>query len=190
MTQIKLRRGTAAEWEVANPILALGEVGVELSATPEIGPKQKTGDGVRHWVDLPYSGGGGSGGGGGGARETVTKVTASLADQASENGVITMAPGYRLLKIDTDVSARVRLYATATQRNADASRPIGQDPSGNHGLTMEFISDTGLLSAVLSPAVDGYSLEATPSDDIPYRITNLSGGSTAVTVTLTWQKTE
>lgn len=45
------RRDTAAAWASANPVLAAGEIGVELGANPV---KFKVGDGVRAWVDLPY----------------------------------------------------------------------------------------------------------------------------------------
>lgn len=47
------RRGTAAEWVAANPVLQAGEIGVELS-TP---PTMKIGDGVTPWNTLPYAGG-------------------------------------------------------------------------------------------------------------------------------------
>lgn len=48
--KIKLRRDTAANWTSANPILAEGEMGIELGATP----KWKVGDGVTAWNSLPY----------------------------------------------------------------------------------------------------------------------------------------
>jgi hypothetical protein len=51
--QIQLRRGLAADWTSANPILAEGEVGVELDSDGF-----KIGDGVAHWLGLPYSIGG------------------------------------------------------------------------------------------------------------------------------------
>jgi hypothetical protein len=50
---IKLRRGTAAEWEVANEILKLGEPGFEKDTF-----KLKIGDGITAWNDLPYITGG------------------------------------------------------------------------------------------------------------------------------------
>lgn len=49
-TKIQLRRGTAAEWAAANPILAGGEVGVELDTY-----KYKIGNGSDSWNSLPYS---------------------------------------------------------------------------------------------------------------------------------------
>lgn len=59
MTTIKLRRGTAAEWTAANPILAAGEMGIETDTR-----KFKFGDGVAAWNTLAYAsaeGGGGTG---------------------------------------------------------------------------------------------------------------------------------
>ena len=43
------RRGTAAAWQSANPILSNGEMGYESDTT-----WTKRGDGVTHWNDLPY----------------------------------------------------------------------------------------------------------------------------------------
>ncbi len=43
------RRGTAAQWTSANPILAAGEIGFETDTS-----KFKIGDGVNHWADLTY----------------------------------------------------------------------------------------------------------------------------------------
>lgn len=52
MTTIKLRRGTAAQWTSANPVLALGEPGVETNTG-----SQKIGDGTTPWNNLPYASG-------------------------------------------------------------------------------------------------------------------------------------
>lgn len=49
---IKVRRGTAAQWASKNPILAAGEIGVELGALND--QKFKIGNGTNHWLDLPY----------------------------------------------------------------------------------------------------------------------------------------
>ncbi len=54
--KIRPRRGTATQWETANPILVEGEIGVEV---PDDGVGTGTvnikfGDGVTPWNDLPY----------------------------------------------------------------------------------------------------------------------------------------
>lgn len=49
-TVIKLRRGTAAQWTTANPVLAAGEMGIETDTN-----KSKYGDGTTAWSSLSYS---------------------------------------------------------------------------------------------------------------------------------------
>lgn len=48
-TRIQLRRATAAAWSAANPVLALGEMGIETDTY-----KIKVGDGVTLWNGLAY----------------------------------------------------------------------------------------------------------------------------------------
>ena len=52
----QFRRGTAAEWVAANPILAQGEPGLETDTN-----KIKYGNGVTRWNLLAYFAGGGEG---------------------------------------------------------------------------------------------------------------------------------
>lgn len=52
--QIQLRRGTATQWTTANPILAIGEMGVEIG--PSLPYQFKIGNGTQAWNDLPYGG--------------------------------------------------------------------------------------------------------------------------------------
>lgn len=47
--QIQLRHDTAANWTTANPVLAVGEMGVETNTL-----KIKIGDGSTAWGSLPY----------------------------------------------------------------------------------------------------------------------------------------
>jgi hypothetical protein len=49
ITQIQLRKGTAAAWSSANPVLALGEPGIETDTR-----KMKFGDGSTAWNSLSY----------------------------------------------------------------------------------------------------------------------------------------
>jgi hypothetical protein len=48
--QIQLRNDTATNWTSANPVLAQGEMGVELDTG-----LFKLGNGVDNWADLDYS---------------------------------------------------------------------------------------------------------------------------------------
>ncbi len=47
--KIQIRNGTAAEWTTANPVLLLGEMGIENDTT-----KMKVGNGVTAWNSLSY----------------------------------------------------------------------------------------------------------------------------------------
>ena len=48
-TRMQQRRGTAAQWTSADPILAAGEIGFETDTS-----QFKIGDGTNHWSDLSY----------------------------------------------------------------------------------------------------------------------------------------
>jgi len=48
-TRMQQRRGTAAQWTSANPVLAAGEIGFEIDTN-----KFKMGDGINQWLDLGY----------------------------------------------------------------------------------------------------------------------------------------
>jgi hypothetical protein len=50
VVQIQIRRGTAAEWTSANPLLAEGELGAELDTG-----QFKIGNGTDNWADLEYA---------------------------------------------------------------------------------------------------------------------------------------
>ncbi len=47
--RIQIRRDTAANFITANPILAQGEQALEIDTL-----KEKIGDGIKVWTDLPY----------------------------------------------------------------------------------------------------------------------------------------
>jgi hypothetical protein len=123
------------------------------------------------------------------ARDTETYTTASLANLADEDGYIVLSEGYRLMKIQTDRACRVRVYATDAHRTADAARPVGTDPTGDHGLIFEYVA-VGAETRILNPFVDGANMEAVPDNDIPLSIENRSGGASTVAVTFTFQITE
>jgi archaellum component FlaF (FlaF/FlaG flagellin family) len=50
--RIQFRRGTTAQWASENPILAIGEPGIELRVDNSIA--MKVGDGSTNWATLPY----------------------------------------------------------------------------------------------------------------------------------------
>jgi hypothetical protein len=126
-------------------------------------------------------------GGGGGAmasRTTASASTASIADAATANIAITGFKSYMLLKIQTSAAAWVRLYSDTTSRTADASRTITTDPAPGTGVIAEIIT-TGAQTILLTPGVLGFNNELLPTTSIPATVTNRSGTTTAITVTVT-----
>lgn len=179
MGLIRLRGGTDAEWTSADPILQARECGV----TTDTG-MMKVGNGVDVWSDLPWVDGPTAGV----TRQTVTYTTGSLAQWGTTTGTVTIKRGFQVLSVATDAAARVRLYASTTYRTADASRPIGIDPEGDHGLIAEFVTGAGLLSLTASPVPSGYSMA--DSQSCPLAVERLAAGSGTVAVTFVVMKIE
>lgn len=121
------------------------------------------------------------------ARTTAAYTTGSLASGGTETGTITMAKGYRLYKITTSAAARVRLYGKASQVSPDAARAWGTDPGAGVGLMLDYLT-VGAVTENLSPLVDGFNDETSPTTAIPISITATAAG--AITVTFTYIQTE
>ncbi len=124
------------------------------------------------------------------ARATVTYTTGSLADQAGESSTVTMAKGYKILRVVTDRASRVRLYTTTAKRDADVSRSRLTDPAGDHGLIGEWVTTAGVLSIDSAPEVVGSNLETVVTTAIAVRVDNLSGSTHTVATTFTFQEHE
>jgi hypothetical protein len=118
------------------------------------------------------------------SRTTKIGVTTTIADDANEDVNITGFKGYILYKIQTSAAAWVRIYTDAASRTADASRNELTDPDPGSGVIAEVIT-TGAQTILISPGTFGYNNESSPTTNIPINVTNKSGGSAAITVTLT-----
>lgn len=123
-------------------------------------------------------------------REVATFTTALLASGAREQGLVTLARSYRLMRILTNAQCRVRLYDRAAKQTADATRELAVDPGIDSGVTFEFIAATGALGAGLSPLVDGTDWDLTPTRSVPITVDNLEGDPRSVVVALTFLRTE
>lgn len=97
VTAIQLRRGTAAQWTSANPVLSAGEQGWESDTN-----KVKIGNGSTAWASLPYAITGASG--------TVTSITAGTG---LSGGTITTTG---TIAIDTSVTADLSTAQTLTNK--------------------------------------------------------------------------
>jgi hypothetical protein len=164
-----------------------GSIG-DTGYTGSIGDTGYTGSGATGFTGsiggTGYTGSSSSGGSGLTSRTTANVTTASLADQASGTYSITGFIGYGLYKIQTSAAAWVVVYDSTAARTADASRDQNTDPTPGSGVIAEAIT-TGSQTIKLSPGTIGFSDESPATDAIPIKVTNLSGGSITITVTLT-----
>lgn len=82
---------------------------------------------------------------------------------------------YALLQVETNAAAVVRLYTTSAYQTADAARPIGAAPTGEHGLSAEIETTAGNLEFDCNPWVLGGNSETPNVPDIPVTVINTSG---------------
>lgn len=134
-TKIQLRRGTAAEWSAANPVLSAGEVGVERETG--VSPKLKVGDGTTAWNSLPYV-----------ATDISTlatdaelaaALTAAVDAHAADTTAVHGIPDGALLATDAEVAAAIAAevarangaYASLVTRRAAHSLSMGGTNTSN-----------------------------------------------------------
>ena len=123
------------------------------------------------------------------SRQPLQATTASIADDARVDLNITGYKTYALLSIATTAAAWVRVYTTAEARTADVNRSEGNDPGPGSGVIAE-VRTTGAETVNVSPGVLGYNGNAIPTTATYLSVTNRSGSSVAITVTLTAVKLE
>jgi hypothetical protein len=114
VTQIQVRRGTAAQWTSANPTLASGEQGFETDTL-----KLKIGDGSTAWNSLGYVATGATG--------TVTSVTAGTG---LSGGTITSTG---TIAIDSTVAT---LTGSQTLTNKTLTAPVISSISNSGTVTL------------------------------------------------------
>lgn len=121
-------------------------------------------------------------------RETIIFTTPSLNPGESAFTSIQIAKGFTCLQLSTDKPARAMFYSNATYQNLDSGRDIETDPTGDHGLLLEVVTESGFLSKNLSPVVDIFTIPETI--EVPVTITNMSNLSGDVTINLLIIKNE
>lgn len=110
---------------------------------------------------------------------SVTYTTSSLANGATEVGMLELGAGFTILRFKASHAARFRAYQSVAHRTADAARVVGVFPSGDHGLIFE---DDGSAAEDYATVVVGGLLEGTSA--CPVSITNRSGTTRSITVEL------
>lgn len=137
-------------------------------------------DDSSQWVSAVAAGGGTISS----TRTTLSGNTASLANSATGNIDLTGYRGYALYKITTSAASWVRVYTDSASRALDSTRTDSQDPGTNSGVIAEVIT-TDANTIVLSPAAVGFNNENSPTANIALAVTNKSGNTSQITVSLT-----
>lgn len=117
-------------------------------------------------------------------RDTAAGTSSSLTDGQTGPINITGYKSYALFKLQTSAAAWVRIYTSEAARIADGSRLEGVDPAPSSGVLAEVIT-TGAETVLISPSTIGFNDESPVTTNIPVRVTNKSGSTAAITVTLT-----
>lgn len=126
-TRIQHRRGTASEWTTANPVLAEGELGLEMDTA-----KWKIGDGATAWTSLGY------------ANQVVAGPASVSNSGASPALTITnTGSGYSLVVEDS-------ASTDSTPVVIDATGKVGvgtASPTANLHVKADWISNEGQIAA-------------------------------------------
>jgi hypothetical protein len=119
------------------------------------------------------------------SRASLPQVTTGLlVPNAYVTLSITGYKGYILYSIQTSEAAWIRLYSSTAAKDADSLRAEGIDPLPGSGVIAEIIT-AGPDTILMTPGVIGFSTESPPSTQIPCTITNKSGSTVSITVTVT-----
>jgi len=117
-------------------------------------------------------------------RITSSVTTSQLSNQSTDSTkrIVSGKTGWISL-IQTNVAARVRIYATDSARTADLLRNIGNVPVSGSGLVAEAITTPNGLSIIMTPMASFANMETPIVNTLPISVTNLSGITTSVVVT-------
>lgn len=180
-TRMQQRRGTAAQWTDADPILASGEIGFESDTN-----QFKIGDGVNHWSDLSYF-------------KNLQDLGGSLDDyilltekgqpdgvaQLDENGKIPSSQIPDLVGLDSEIASSVSnaISTEVTNRNTAIADAISTEVSDRNTAISDAISaEVTNRNTAISNAVT--NLESGISTSVADAVDNLVNGAPAALDTL------
>lgn len=125
----------------------------------------------------------GPAGTGSAVRSSVVHTAFALAANAGVSGSIALGRVATIYRIQTSRAARVRLYGTVAQRDADVNRAVGVNPTGDHGCFLDFVTTSADLDWTTSPPVTVVDLKSVIDGTTPIHVTNL-GATGDLVVTL------
>ena len=140
-TRIKLRRDTATRWQNINPVLSLGEPGVETDTG-----KMKIGDGIKTWNTLDYFAG----------NDTDANTTYGISAETATGGV-----NLRLTGSDASTdNVKLAAGANVTLTRTDASTITIASTGGTGGPVQPYLELTN-DAFITQPAVLGTPVTVT-----------------------------
>jgi hypothetical protein len=120
------------------------------------------------------------------SRAQVSVETPTLTNNEIYTGSIgSFGKSFILFSVNVNTHSRVRLYSSQSFQIADRGRAIGVDPTGSEpGIIVDLVlsGSTSLFEFTLSPMVNGANLDPVVAAPIYYSATNLSGGSSTVSM--------
>jgi hypothetical protein len=116
---------------------------------------------------------------------SLTFTSSSLANNVTQTIDINPAGKvYIINNVITSAACNLRIYGNSAKRIADAIRPTGVIPTGEHGLMFELSLDSSNLDWGLVPPATCCNNDS-PIAGVSYiTIRNMSGSTQAITVTL------
>lgn len=123
----------------------------------------------------------------------ITITTPVLDEGAIQTGSVSMGRFVEVTSMQTDVPARVRIYSTATQRDADIGRTDGKAITGSpavHGQIAEGRTASGTMTIPFNPEGEGGNGDTPKTKTLYYSITNCNTGASAVTATISFVQAE
>lgn len=115
-------------------------------------------------------------------RVWASATAAALASGASAAIDLSGQAGGRLLKLSTNKRARIRVYGDAAAEAADRGRAIGTDPSGDHGVLLDYAMTAQASGGIgrVAPTVDAHNLDDPAANVLRLNITNYDATGDAV----------
>lgn len=119
------------------------------------------------------------------SRTWASAAPVSITASGSANFTLELPePQAALLKLSTNHKARVRVYGDEAARTADAARAIGTEPTGDHGVQLDYANnlEAGGGRRRLTPAVLAANLDEPAQKKLYLRVTNLEATTQEITV--------
>ena len=120
-------------------------------------------------------------------RATITKLVSGIGIGATMNSTFTDGrKSWMLQKVGISSAAWVVLYTDQAAMTADADRKATTDPLPGSGVIAEVNTSTaGVSTFIMSPGIMGWNNDATPSNNIWFKVCNNETSAANITVSLT-----